>query len=52
MLLYGCVIFYVIYLRFINVDICMMIDMFVGVVDVYVVNENDEFIVIFNVIIV
>lgn len=42
---------YVVYLRFINVDIWFIIDVFDGEVDVYMVNENDEFIVVFNYII-
>lgn len=45
---HGRAIFYAIYPRFTNVDIRMTIDLFVGAVDVYVANENDQFTVIFN----
>lgn len=45
---YGQAIMYAVYPRFTNVDIRLTIDVFVGEIDVYVANENDEFTVVFN----
>ncbi|XP_074634355.1 multiple epidermal growth factor-like domains protein 8 isoform X4 [Acropora palmata] len=45
---YGQAIMYAVYPRFTNVDIRLTIDVFVGEIDVYVANENDEFTVLFN----
>ena len=45
---YGQAIMYAVFPRFTNVDIRLTIDVFVGEIDVYVANENDEFTVVFN----